>query len=519
MHTTASPTTSTERTLDGSGLTISDPRTGEYLWSVPEAEPGAVSHAVDVARNAAVLWAAAAPAERGAALRAAARALDAAAQELAGLNNRETGRPFEEALAGIAAGVSTLEQYAELGPVHRGHSLLGNRSASDYTVAEPRGVAVLLTPWNDPVAVACGLIGGALVTGNTVVHKPSERCPRLGEALGEVLATAFPPGVLLTVSGGARVGALLTEAAVDVIAHVGSSASGARIARAAARTGAHVLRENGGNDPLVVDRDVDPVWAAEQAAIGAFSNSGQICTSVERIYVHEAIAAEFCAALEAEAALRNSTGSVAPLVDTRLRDAVHAQVSEALDQGAHAVEGGAVPAGPGAFYPATVLLGCTDNMQVMAEETFGPVAAVQMVQSFDDGLQLAASGRYGLAATVLTGSIAHVQKAIAALPVGTVKINEVFGGAPGGSAQPRGASGEGFGYGPELLDEFTRVKVVHVAAPPPFALQLPDEPLPEPVPAEQVLADQMLREEPDRGQDHDGNQNGDQDNGQGGSPQ
>ncbi|MDP9997266.1 aldehyde dehydrogenase family protein [Pseudarthrobacter sulfonivorans] len=506
MHTTAKPGTPTSQTLDGTGLTIRDPRTGEYLWSVPEAESGAVNHAVEVARSAAVRWAAVAPGERGAALRAAARALDAAAGELAGLNSSETGRPFEEALAGIAAGVSTLEQYAELGPLHRGHSLLGNRSASDYTVAEPRGVAVLLTPWNDPVAVACGLIGAALVTGNTVVHKPSERCPRLGEALGEVLAAAFPPGVLLTVSGGAGVGALLTGAAVDVIAHVGSSAAGTRIARAGATTGAHVIRENGGNDPLVVDRDVDPGWAAEQAAIGAFSNSGQICTSVERIYVHEAIAARFCAALEAEAALRNSNGSVAPLVDTRLRDTVHAQVAGAVKQGARAVEGGAVPAGPGAFYPATVLLGCTDSMQVMTEETFGPVAAVQVVETFDDGLQLAGSGRYGLAATVLTGSIAHVQKAIAALPVGTVKINEVFGGAPGGSAQPRGASGEGFGYGPELLDEFTRVKVVHVAAPPAFALHLPDEPMPDPVQAERVVEEQTRDEEPlrggpDRGQD------------------
>jgi acyl-CoA reductase-like NAD-dependent aldehyde dehydrogenase len=380
----------------------------------------------------------------------------------------------EEALAGIAAGVSTLEQYAELGPVHRGHSLRGNRLASDYTVAEPRGVAVILTPWNDPVAVACGLIGAALVTGNTVVHKPSERCPRLGEALGEVLAPAFPPGVMLTVTGGPHVGELLATAGVDVIAHVGSSASGARIASVAVSSGAHVIRENGGNDPLLVDGDVDPAWAAGQAAIGAFSNSGQICTSVERIYVHEAIAAEFCAALEAEAALRNSNGTVAPLVDTRLRESVHAQVAQAVELGAHAVEGGAVPDGPGAFYPATVLLGCRDTMQVMTEETFGPVAPVQVVPSFDAGLRLACSGRYGLAATVLTGNIAHVQQAIAALPVGTVKVNEVFGGAPGGSAQPRGESGHGFGYGPELLDEFTRVKVVHVAAPPAFALHLPD---------------------------------------------
>ena len=251
-----------------------------------------------------------------------------------------------------------------------------------------------------------------------------------------------------------------------MFAHVGSSATGDRIARAAVLTGAYVIRENGGNDPLLVDADVDPGWAAEQAAIGAFSNSGQICTSVERIYVHRSIAEPFCEALAGQARDRNTESRLAPLVDTRMRDTVHRHVAEALQLGARAVEGGTVPDGPGAFYPATVLLDCTDTMDVMAEETFGPVAPVRVVDSFEEGLTLAAAGRYGLAATVLTGSIAHAQQAIAALPVGTVKVNEVFGGAPGGAAQPRGESGHGFGYGPELLDEFSRVKVVHIAAPP-----------------------------------------------------
>lgn len=193
---------------------------------------------------------------------------------------------------------------------------------------------------------------------------------------------------------------------------------------------------------------------------------GQICTAVERIYVHRDIAGPFVEALAEEARRRNTDGSLAPLVDTRMRDAVAGQVSEALARGAEAVVGGEVPDGPGAFYPATVLTGCTDTMEIMLRETFGPVAPVRVVESFAEGLSLAASGDYGLAATVLTGNLEHAQQAIAGLPVGTVKVNAVFGGAPGGSAQPRGISGQGFGYGPELLDEFTRVKVVHLAAPP-----------------------------------------------------
>ncbi|MBG6216762.1 acyl-CoA reductase-like NAD-dependent aldehyde dehydrogenase [Arthrobacter sp. CAN_A6] len=455
-----------DENVDEETITILDPRDGNEVGTVQCSDREQVLSALSQARTAQPGWAGTDPAVRGSMLREAANALRGGARALAELNSRETGRPIDEALAGVEAGVSTLEQYAELGPLHRGLSLRGSLLASNFTVTEPRGVAALLTPWNDPVAVAAGLLGAALVTGNTVVHKPSERCPHLGIHLGELLAPCFPEGVFSTLTGGADVGRLITsETDVDVLAHVGSSATGARIAEAAALTGSHVIRENGGNDPLLVDADVDPVWAAGQAAIGAFSNSGQICTAVERIYVHRAVAEPFLDALAAEARRRNTSGSVAPLVDRRLRDAVHAQVTEAVSLGARCLAGGVVPEGAGASYPATVLSGCSDVMTVMTEETFGPVAPVTVVDSFEEGLVLAASGPYGLAASVLTGSIASAQRAIAALPVGTVKVNAVFGGAPGGSAQPRGISGAGFGYGPELLDEFTLVKVVHIGIP------------------------------------------------------
>ena len=144
---------------------------------------------------------------------------------------------------------------------------------------------------------------------------------------------------------------------------------------------------------------------------------------------------------------------------------MHAHVADALAAGAHALTGGAVPGGPGAFYPPTVLIGCTPEMRVMREETFGPVAPVRVVPDFAAALAEAVDDAYGLAATVLTPDMAHAQTAWRELPVGTVKVNAVFGGAPGGAAEPRRASGTGFGYGPELLDELTRTKVVHLALP------------------------------------------------------
>ena len=224
------------------------------------------------------------------------------------------------------------------------------------------------------------------------------------------------------------------------------------------------MLENGGNDPLIVDEGVDPAWAAAQAALGAFANAGQICVSVERVYCHAGVADRFLDALTAEAAAwRDRLG---PLVDGRQRDHVHAHVTEARAAGAEALIGGEVPGGPGAFYPPTVLIGCTPTMRVMREETFGPVAPVRVVPDFEAALAEAARDDHGLAATVLTADMARAQTAWRALPVGTVKINDVFGGAPGGAAQPRRGSGSGFGYGPELLDEMTTMKVVHLAPPP-----------------------------------------------------
>jgi succinate-semialdehyde dehydrogenase/glutarate-semialdehyde dehydrogenase len=448
----------------GETFEVVSPVDGTPVSRVPVATEADVAAAVKAARDAAPAWARTAPAARAAAVHAAANALEAAADELAELMRAEMGKPVADARGSIDAGIGTLRQYAELGPVHRGRALAGNDAAIDLMAYEPRGVVAAITPWNDPVAVSCGIIGAALVTGNTVVYKPSERTPAVGWALTKALAPHVPDGVLSLLTGAGSVGAALSAADVDVVAHVGSTATGRTIAATCARTGAKALLENGGSDPLIVDAGVDPAWAAEQAALGAFANSGQICVAVERVYVHRSVAEPFLAALAEQADAW--ADRIGPLVDVRHRDGVHAQVTAAVEAGARVVRGGELPDFPGAWYPPTVLADCTDDMAVLAEETFGPVAPVVVVDSFEEALTRAADSPYGLAATVLTPSMSNAQRAWRDLPAGTVKVNAVFGGAPGGAAHPRRASGQGFGYGPELLDELTVTKAVHVEAPP-----------------------------------------------------
>lgn len=451
-------------------LEIHDPATEALVGRVAIADAATVAAVVAAARAAAPAWAATPATERAAALRRWARRVREAADELAELVTREMGKPLAEARAGVAAGAAAIDQYAALGPLHQGRTLCGDPDATDAMVRTPRGVVAVVLPWNDPVALVCQHVAACLAVGNAVVVKPSERAPLAVERALELLAPLVGPDVVRWVHGDGSTGAALVAAdGIDAVLHTGSVATGRAIARACGERLRKAVLELGGNDALIVDGDVDPTWAAEQAARGAFANAGQICTSVERIFVHAAIAAPFLEALVARArTLRvgpgmDATTEMGPLVDRRLRDAVHAHVVDAVGAGARALTGGEVPDGPGAFYPPTVLAQVTPAMAVMRQETFGPVAPVMAVRDFDAALTAARDGDHGLAATVLTGDARLARRACAALDVGTVKVNAVWGGAPGGSAEPRRASGLGLGYGPGLLDELTAWRVTHHA--------------------------------------------------------
>ena len=433
----------------------------------------AVGAAVSRARAAHPGWRETPPATRAEHLRAAAAAVRGAADDLGDLLCATTGRLLAEARASARVAADLLDEAAVTG-LGGGRALAGGPGTLDVVRPEPRGVVGVITPWNDPYPAAAGLVAAALVTGNTVVHKPSERSAAPGARLTELVAAELPTGVLQAAEGGAAAGAALAaHPDVDLVAHIGSSAAGASVRMACAARGAVAVTENGGKDALLVDAVVDPAWAAEQIAVGAFTNAGQLCTSVERVYVHADVADAVIAELvrRAEALVvgdpRDVATTMAALVDERALDVVDGHVRQAVVRGAKLLTGGVVlPVGPTAYAP-TVLVGCTEDMDVMATETFGPVAAVAVVESWDEALERAGSGRYGLAATVLTPDTAHALTAIDRLDVGTVKVNAVFGGAPGGSADPRRDSGRGTGFGPDLLRLMVVLKAVHWEASPP----------------------------------------------------
>ncbi|HEX2047727.1 MAG TPA: aldehyde dehydrogenase family protein [Acidimicrobiales bacterium] len=453
-----------------SELLVHDPATGEPVGRLPCSHPDEL---VKTARRSHPAWERTPASERGPRLKAGARRLQAALDDLALLQTREGGKPLGDSRGGVEAGIGAVEQYAELGPLHRGRALQGSWGATDSMIRVSRGVAALCLPWNDPVAIACAQIAANLVVGNTVICKPSEKTPLATAEVIRLLNEELPAGVLqMAVGDGALGAALAAHPGVDVVVHVGSVATGRSVAAACAARGAKAVLELGGKDPMIVDAGVDPVWAAEQAAVGCFANAGQICTSVERIYVHAQVADAFLDELVSRAkALRVGPGTdpsteMGPMIDDRQRAVVADHVRRAVDDGAEVLCGGTPVEGRGSFYPPTVVAGVRPGMAIVEEETFGPVAAVQVVNSFDEALAVADGTPYGLAAVVLTPDMAHAQRAVRELRVGTVKVNAAFGGAPGGAATPHGASGDGFGYGPELLDELTRARVVHLEPPP-----------------------------------------------------
>ncbi|KRA24759.1 aldehyde dehydrogenase [Microbacterium sp. Root61] len=446
------------------------PFDGSPVGDLPISSAEDVDAAVRAAEAALPVWSALPIADRAAALRGFAARLGEHSEELAQLERVEMGKPaaigqmfIEGAIGGFERGIAEAESYAfETVNIQPD----GTRTTIRRT---PVGVTALIVPWNFTVPAVLGALAPLLMSGNPVILKPSEKASLSALRLMEL--ADLPAGVLSLLLGDGRTGAMLNSHPGIALTHfTGSVASGRAVAAASGQALHRCILELGGKDAAVIDEDVDIEAVAEAVAEAGFVNTGQICTSIERVYVHEAVAERFTTAL-VQHAQRFTAGdpdtdypSMGPMVDTGQREIVHAHVQDAVAQGARVVVGGAVPDRLGAFYPATVLTGLTDGMRIMNEETFGPVIPVVTVASFDEGIRRAQHTDFGLAATVYTDN-PHHQALAADLPVGIVWINQWQGGN-GHIYEPARNSGMGATGGHDAFDAATRAVTVAVAHPP-----------------------------------------------------
>ncbi|MEU6789764.1 aldehyde dehydrogenase family protein [Nonomuraea angiospora] len=444
---------------------VVNPATEEVVARCPSGAPEDVRLAVDAAVRAQPAWAALTVAERVERLSRWADTIAAHADELAEIECREMGKPVALGRAFIGGAAMGFKAAAAEALEYAFEETIDGTGTT--IVRAPLGVAAVIVPWNFPVPMTLGALGPLLAAGNTVVLKPSERSPMSAVRLLELMD--LPPGVVNLVLGDSRAGApLVADERVGLVHFTGSVESGRKVGE---RTGALLRRsilELGGKDPVVVDAGVDPVATAAAVAFGAFANSGQICTSMERVYVHRDVAEPFIEAL-VEAAGTYALGDghdagtvLGPLVDQRQRDIVARHVADAVSRGATVRAGGVVPEGKGFFYPATVLTGVDESMLVMTEETFGPIAPVVVVSSFEEGLERASASRFGLAATVYTADPAHMAAA-RRIPAGVVWVNQWQGGGPERLYEPAGDSGMGATGSRAAYDAATRPTSIHTA--------------------------------------------------------
>ncbi|MEM8710453.1 MAG: aldehyde dehydrogenase family protein [Planctomycetota bacterium] len=447
-----------------------DPATGQLIESLRCASADEVRASVDRARAAQPGWAATPIEERAAALARFGKALGAHADEMGALVTREMGKTLRTAVGeakGYAAGieVETQEVIEALRPVD-----YEAKAQRVQTVYEPLGVVAAITPWNFPVGMPLSILTPALMAGNSVVFKPSEHTPLTGRRMAELLAAELPEGVLQLVEGDGATGAALVDAEVDMVGFVGSRATGQAIMKAAAGSLKRLVLELGGKDPMVVFEDADLEAAAKSATEHSLRNTGQVCCSVERVYVAESIADAFEEkVVEIARSWEHGDGRVdgvkmGPLVSEEQRRKVAEQVERARAEGAVVRLGGELPEGPGWFYPATVLTGVEQSNSITHAETFGPVVAVTRFSGDEaEGIRLANDTVYGLGANVWTRDPERGARVAKALKAGQVGVNRYLGGAPG--TPWVGARQSGFGYlgGPDGHRQFTVPKTISVA--------------------------------------------------------
>ncbi|MET0930054.1 MAG: aldehyde dehydrogenase family protein [Aeromicrobium sp.] len=443
-----------------------NPATGDVVGTHPIASKADVDAAVARAREAAGWWGALSFGERAEFLLTWRSVITRRIAQLADLSHRENGKPHGDAQLEIVLAIDHIAWAAKnakkvLGPhkVKSGLLMANQASTVEYNSL---GVVGVIGPWNYPVFTPMGSIAYALAAGNTVVFKPSEYTPGVGQWLADTLTeVVHGRAVLQVVTGLGETGNALCTAAVDKLAFTGSGATGKKVMAACAENLTPVIIEAGGKDSLIVDEDADLAKAAEAALWGGMSNAGQTCIGTERVYVHEKVFDAFMSEILDQAQdLRAGEGAkIGPITMPSQLKIIQSHIDDAIAKGAHVALGGSDAVGE-RFVQPTILTHVPEDSTEITEETFGPTLAINPVKSMDEAVELTNATSYGLAGAVFSkdNGLAIAKR----IRSGMTSVNSViaFAGVP---TLPFGGVGQsGFGriHGPDGLKEFTYAKAI-----------------------------------------------------------
>jgi acyl-CoA reductase-like NAD-dependent aldehyde dehydrogenase len=454
-----------------SPIEVVNPATEEVIDAVASASITQIDAAVRSTRGAFANWKRTPAPERAEMLHQLSQWIAENAESLATTLTHEGGKPLVENKDEMGWTAGCLDFYAELSRVERGRVVpSGEAGQLNLVLKEPYGAVAAIVPWNYPLLLLSWKLAPALAAGNTVVVKPSPYTPFSTLQLAQGIAEIFPPGVVNVVTGDAAAGAALVESPdVSLVAFTGSVETGKAIMRSAAETLTKVHLELGGKDAFIVCDDVDLDVASRAAVWAAYLNSGQVCTSAERFYVMDPVYEDFVDAFSTQAQKivvgdpMDEGTDMGPLVRAVQRDKVEAQLASARSSGARIISGGDRGSfDRGFFLTPAVVIDVDDSMDVMAEETFGPVAPIASVGSLEEAIERTNASRYGLGANVYTRRFDYMLTAMEEIEAGTVWFNDPLtdnDAAPFGGFK---SSGNGRELGVEGLDDFRQAKHVHI---------------------------------------------------------
>ena len=465
-----------QQATSGESFSVINPYDGSHLADVQVASQADLDAAVASSQRGQKVWAAMSGMERGRIMQRAVAILRERNDDIARLETLNTGKPYSETSSvDIVTGADVIEYYAGLAAAIEGSQIPLREDSFVYTRREPLGVIGSIGAWNYPIQIACWKAAPALAAGNAVVFKPSEVTPLTTMILAEIFTEAgLPDGVFNVVHGAASVGQAITaHPDIAKVSFTGEVGTGKKVMSAAAASSLKdVTMELGGKSPLIVCRDADLVRAADAAMMANYYSSGQVCTNGTRVFVDNAVKAEF-EALIAERVVRIKAGdpldpevNFGPLVSFEHQQKVLSYIELGKQEGARLVAGGDSwdqgDWAKGAWAAPTVFSDCSDDMRIVREEIFGPVMAILGFDSEEEVLARANDTSYGLAAGVFTESLNQAHRMIHRLEAGICWIN-TWGESP--AEMPVGGykqSGVGRENGIETLAHYTQTKSIQI---------------------------------------------------------